>query len=394
MKTKTTFRIATALALTILNVQFSIASAQGILTPPGPPAPSMLSLNQIEPRTPISSAPYTISQPGSYYLTTNLNLTSGLSAITIAANGVTLDLSGFTISSTSYPFNLGSGILISNNLSNITIKNGFIDGGTIDSGNGTFSGGGFGYGINCSANSAINVYVSHISVSGVAYYGINLGLGVSTLVDSCTVNTASAYGIVAVSVEHCVAADCGYSGIIASTVTDSTGYSVYPIDGDGGINSTLAQNCYGSSVSGDGLDANQAINCSGTADGNGDGLYAQVADNCYGFAENFGDGIDAVTVQNCYGESFGNGTGILGFNTQNSYGESAGDGDGITTTSALNCYGYGYGSGTGLNASCSAIGCFGYSYSGTGLIAFIANICHGQSQTSTSLSTSHNIYSY
>jgi hypothetical protein len=32
----------------------------------------MKSLDQIEARTPISSAPFTISAPGSYYLTTNL----------------------------------------------------------------------------------------------------------------------------------------------------------------------------------------------------------------------------------------------------------------------------------------------------------------------------------
>jgi len=41
--------------------------AQGPLTPPGAPAPTMKTLAQIETRTPISSAPFTISQSGSYY---------------------------------------------------------------------------------------------------------------------------------------------------------------------------------------------------------------------------------------------------------------------------------------------------------------------------------------
>jgi parallel beta-helix repeat protein len=74
--------------------------AQGPLTPPGPPAPTMKSLAQIEPRTPISSIPITISQPGSYFLTGNLTLPAGdngANGITIAADNVTIDLGGFTL---------------------------------------------------------------------------------------------------------------------------------------------------------------------------------------------------------------------------------------------------------------------------------------------------------
>lgn len=48
--------------------------AQGSLTPPGAPEPTMKTLDQIEARTPISSAPFTIIRPGSYYLTTNLTV--------------------------------------------------------------------------------------------------------------------------------------------------------------------------------------------------------------------------------------------------------------------------------------------------------------------------------
>ena len=47
--------------------------------------------------TPISSLPYTINSPGSYYLTGNLTGVNGQSGITIAANDVTLDLRGFTL---------------------------------------------------------------------------------------------------------------------------------------------------------------------------------------------------------------------------------------------------------------------------------------------------------
>src|SRR6267142_7145346 len=83
--------------------------AQGALTPPGAPAPTMKTLAQIEPRTPIS-APLVITQPGSYYLTTNLSVTSG-DAIIINTNQVTLDLNGFTISSTA-PSVSGYGIAL------------------------------------------------------------------------------------------------------------------------------------------------------------------------------------------------------------------------------------------------------------------------------------------
>src|SRR5947207_9658704 len=82
-----------------LNFQLSTFLAQGSLTPPGAPNPTMKSLDQIEARTSISSAPYTISSAGAYYLTNNVSVGSG-DAITINASGVDLDLNGFTISST------------------------------------------------------------------------------------------------------------------------------------------------------------------------------------------------------------------------------------------------------------------------------------------------------
>ena len=98
MKTKIKLAALT-LILSTINLPLSTIHAQGSLTPPGAPAPTMKSLAQIEPRTPISSAPFTISVPGSYYLTTNVTVSAG-DAIIIAANNVTLDLNGFTISST------------------------------------------------------------------------------------------------------------------------------------------------------------------------------------------------------------------------------------------------------------------------------------------------------
>lgn len=70
------------------------AFAQTSLTPSSAPAPTLRTMNQVEPRTPISEAG-TITQPGSYFLTGNI-VTAG-HGITIQTNNVTLDLMGFCI---------------------------------------------------------------------------------------------------------------------------------------------------------------------------------------------------------------------------------------------------------------------------------------------------------
>ena len=94
---KIQFKLAGLLLLAIFNFYPSILQAQGALTPPGAPAPTMKSLGQIEPRMPISSLPYNITSPGSYYLTTNLTGISGTNGITITADNVTIDLRGFIL---------------------------------------------------------------------------------------------------------------------------------------------------------------------------------------------------------------------------------------------------------------------------------------------------------
>ncbi len=81
----------------------SVARA-GPLTPPvGPITSTGKTLDQLEPRTDVltlagnANALHVISQPGSYYLSANLNVPSGKSGIIINSSNVTLDLNGFAL---------------------------------------------------------------------------------------------------------------------------------------------------------------------------------------------------------------------------------------------------------------------------------------------------------
>src|SRR5262245_21580150 len=89
--------VLTLALLSTLNLQLSTAFAQGSLTPPGAPAPTMKTLDQIEPRTPIASMPFIINQPGSYYIVSNLTQSAAANGILITVNNVTLDLNGFVL---------------------------------------------------------------------------------------------------------------------------------------------------------------------------------------------------------------------------------------------------------------------------------------------------------
>lgn len=300
MNTKSLVTLAGALAGFYL-VQ-THARAQGSLMPPaGVPAPVMKSLDQIEARAPISSAPFTITQPGAYYLTTNLTVASG-NAIIIASSGVSLDLGGFTIASSfSNAIESGAAILLQGNLTGIKIANGHIKSGVTNQISGGYAGPGFSAGVDFAGASYVqNAHVRDLSVEGCGYSGINLGLNGESLVESCTVRTVGGMGsgIQATTVRNSIAVNCLYRAIHADQVADSKGQSTSHGQGYG-ILADTAQNCTGLSSNGIGVFAIQAMNCNGSSFHN-TGLAAETAINCKGRSVN-DTGLYSVTAQNCYG---------------------------------------------------------------------------------------------
>ena len=89
------------LALVSLGTMLTLALA-GELEPTGPPAPTMKTLEDVEPRTAIRNAfdtltPIVISQSGSYYLAEDIYAFHTKHGIEITASNVTLDMNGFTL---------------------------------------------------------------------------------------------------------------------------------------------------------------------------------------------------------------------------------------------------------------------------------------------------------
>jgi len=121
METKQVKVVVSALALAMM-VLLAIVS-QAADPPQGTPVDGDIGLLADDPRTAISST-RTISSPGSYYLTGDLQTSSGNSnAIHIDADNVTLDLMGFSL--IGQGSGTGNGILISGQ-ANVEIRNGTV----------------------------------------------------------------------------------------------------------------------------------------------------------------------------------------------------------------------------------------------------------------------------
>jgi hypothetical protein len=121
-----------SVVMAVLASAFSATLVAGPLNPPaGPVSPTLKTLDEVEPRTPVqrlpasSNAVYVITEPGSYYLTEHVKPAPDQSAIYIDADRVTLDLNGFSLDGN----DLGKhAVVIEAGVRGTVIRNGFVRG--------------------------------------------------------------------------------------------------------------------------------------------------------------------------------------------------------------------------------------------------------------------------
>lgn len=196
-KQKKTKAVSTVLVFACI-LAFCIYATAGSLQPSAPPGPTMKTLDEVEPRIPITQAdiPLTITQKGSYYFTGDL--TAAATAITVEVNDVTIDLMGYSLIGPGTGTTFG---IHMNKRSNVEIRNGTIRSfGRFGIFEQTFDG---------SAHRVINVRVLENGVVDLYSSGIRLR-GKGHLVKDCT--AAHNYGD-GISVEY------------GCTVTGNTAYN-------------------------------------------------------------------------------------------------------------------------------------------------------------------------
>ena len=304
-------RIALVSLLPCSSLLSSSAVAQGSLTPPGAPGPTMKTLDQLdaklsetmtkldqtEPRRPIESLPFQITESGSYYFTGNLHFTAASGhAITVSAPNVTIDLMGFTLSSapevTGEAINLNAPQAVG-----CVVKNGVISGAssvTTNNGTWTVTRAGFIFGV----GNARRARFVELTVARCREFGI---FAWDSLVVGCLFRengNAGAFISGDGAVSNSVATLNGGSGISAAegTVTGSTGSR----NQNNGIvaatitHSTARQNG-GVGLGGSGT---ETVANSSAIENNGNGIfsYAVTASTARG---NKGTGIFTAHAQGC-----------------------------------------------------------------------------------------------
>ena len=306
---------------------------QGNLTPPGAPAPTMKTLTEVEPRIAVqtltgdATSQFLISQPGSYYLSGNINGVSGKSAVAINADNVTLDLDGYALIGVAGATN---GVEIRGTRNQVIVQNGTVRG---------FSAGGV-----IATGTMTNARFDSLSIHNIsAGRGISIPTGEGSQVRDCGVTLVGGGGIVLSSnsgqVENCVVNGCtsavSIDGIVAATVTgcsvfsvsSSTSSSAQPVTG---INAQTVRSCTVITIASSGSRATGILASTANAS-----TISSVNGNVASI------GINAQSVSSCHVFQIGSNAGV------------SGQASGIFGGSAVNCNVSNIG---GINTSGVAIG--------------------------------------
>lgn len=401
--------------LLILLTTATFLHAQGPLTPPGAPAPTMKSLDQVEarrpippsPDTPVSGPHYTITEPGSYYFTGNVTVTDG-PGIVIEADNVTLDLNGFTLACSASSQVSASGIDAGSagHGSNLTIANGNIISKSTVYFSGTTAAGWY-YGI--AVGPIATPEIHNLKVSGMVISGIYAAAGsvFQCSVSNCTAgiraavvsqSTANWSWVAAIQAASFVSQSRGHSlnaqGIYAGTVTECEG-----IGKTHGIEAQTVSNSMGDASSNPG--ASYGIYCKNAHNSIGTGvthgIYAdQNVTGCTGKTTRATYipvykqyGIYCQNATSSSGESAGNAysTGIYASgNVSDSTGKATYTTSdysiglvGIECSNASNSHGTGHN--YGIRAAANATNCYGKASDGLQSVGIVvdgtASFCRG-----------------
>lgn len=309
---KKTKLVVSVLALAAILL-FSLFAMAGNLEPSSPPGPTMKTLDQVQPATPVqslsgsASAMYVINQPGSYYLTGNISVAaSGIRGIQVDCNNVTIDLCGFCISGPGKnQFGSGDGIY-ADGVSSLAVTNGTIR---------DFRG----RGIYFTNTGGGNHLLKDLRTPDNRMSGIEAN--VHTTVINCTASDNLSDGIFALhsTIVNCRASNNGSRGIVASNSTvvnctaNNNGNAGFQVPDSTLINSlangnksvagiyatgrgTVIKDCAANDNTVHGIrleDSSSAIGCTAT-ENHEDGIYAQDAStviNCTA-NRNWSDGIE------------------------------------------------------------------------------------------------------